>query len=122
MKRRGEREGSDSPVEHAEELHDPLFSSRSTDRRNLNRESMHAAVVSEDGEATEVDAVRPRHVKLVGKVTDANVVGIVVLVLYHLMSYITLENENGTTHLEVLTGNFDLVELLVLEFDEPVTD
>lgn len=37
-----------SPVQHAEELHDPLLTSGRADRRNLDGKAVHASVVSQD--------------------------------------------------------------------------
>lgn len=83
---------------------------------------MHAAVVAEDGEAAKVGAVRARDVKLVRKVADADVVRVVVLVLHRAVVSDQPEERGGRTHLKVLSRDLDLVELLVLELDEPVAD
>ena len=63
---------------------------------------MDAAVLAEDGQPTEEDAVAAVDVVSVREVRDADEVVVVVLVL------------------QVLAGYLDLVELLVLELDEPV--
>ena len=79
----GSQEDQDKygPVEHAEELHKALLAPRGSDRRDLDREAVHAAVVAKDGEAAEVGSVGASDVEFVGKVADANVVRVVVLVL-----------------------------------------
>ena len=64
--------------------------------------------------------MRPRDVELVGKVADTNVVGVVVLVLCKgRASATTAIGVEKKSHLQVLAWNLDLVELLVLELDEP---
>jgi hypothetical protein len=65
------REGGraqDEPVEHPEELHDPLFAAGSASRRNLNCELVDASVLSEDGKAAEVDTMAAIDVVLVCEV------------------------------------------------------
>lgn len=93
----GQTRVRNAPVEHTEELHDAFLASRGTRRRDLDREPVQAAVVADDGEATEEDAVRARDVELVRKVTDSNVVGVVVLVLRILDQYCRLDQKAERT-------------------------
>jgi hypothetical protein len=83
-------------------VHDPLLAPRSASGRDLDHELVDAAVLAEDGQPTEEDAVAAVDVVSVREVRDADEVVVVVLVL------------------QVLAGYLDLVELLVLELDEPV--
>jgi hypothetical protein len=101
-RRKGKKRREDEPIEHPEQLHDPLLPPTRPRRRNLNRKLMHAPVLSQNRQAAEVHSMPSIDLVLVRKVRDPNKVVVVVLVL------------------EILTGDFNLVELLVLEFDEPV--
>lgn len=119
---KGRRTARNVPVEHAEELHDSLLAASGSHGGDLDRKAVGAAVVAEDRESAEVDAVGPGDVELVGKVADANVVGVVVLVLAKAGVSLDRLHPVERTHLQVLARNLDLVELLVLELDEPMAD
>ena len=75
--------------------------------------------MSDDRESSEEDAVRARDVELVGEMTDSNVIRVVVLVLQK-WSASASEGGRDKKYLEILTGDLDLVEFLVLELDEPM--
>lgn len=116
-----------SPVEHAEQLHDAFFPTRGPDRGDLYREAMNAAIVTVDREAPEVRPVRSGNVESVGEVTDANVVRVVVLMLCDQKSQSKLHlltggHRGSGTYLEILARDLDLVKLLVMELDKPMAD
>lgn len=70
------------PIEHAEELHDAFLPTGSTNGRRLDLEPVNRPIVAVYCETTEVHARRPRDVEFVCKVTDANEVSVIILVLY----------------------------------------